>query len=211
MKTIASAGGNSNKLIVSLNSFKGKRTVDIRKFYLDKKTKEFLPTRKGITLTSESYNILKNSFKDFDEEITNWLEPNETATEVEKDLKSHSDSANRARFQKRSHSREYENWKSPVFFRAESRGGMDTIIYNDSHSFISSLKNSFDEIQRLDSSETLGVKEIKEFMDILLLSFSRAKNLYDNSPVISPDILFQDLVFNWGQLLSNYSKNGVDE
>jgi hypothetical protein len=211
MKTIASAGGNRNKLVVSLNSYKGRKTVDIRKFYLDKKTKEFLPTRKGITLTSESYNVLKNSFKDFDDEITNWLEPNETASEVEKDLKAHSDSANKARLQKRKHSREYDNWKSPVFFRSESRGGMDTIIYNDNHSFISSFKNSIDGLLKRDSIDTAGAKNFKDLMDFLLLSFSRAKNLYDNSPVISPDILFQDLIFNWGQILSNYSKNEADK
>jgi len=46
------AKGNSQKIIVATNEYKGKEYVDVRLHYAGEDG-EFYPTKKGITLTSE--------------------------------------------------------------------------------------------------------------------------------------------------------------
>ena len=38
---------------VQISEFEGKKYLDIRKFYLDKETDEYKPTRKGISLNTD--------------------------------------------------------------------------------------------------------------------------------------------------------------
>ena len=47
-------GTKKNPLLITLKEFKGRKFVDIRKFYQDKNEEEekLLPTKKGITLNS---------------------------------------------------------------------------------------------------------------------------------------------------------------
>ena len=54
------------------------------------------------------------------------------------------------------------------------------------------------------------LKKIQELFDIILISFSRAHHLFDNAPVINPQTLIDNLMFNWGAILKEYIKENHD-
>ena len=73
-------GTKKNPLLISLKEYKGRKFVDIRKFYQDKNEKEekLLPTRKGITLNSlqleqfiEVINTESNNISNFFQQSNN--------------------------------------------------------------------------------------------------------------------------------------------
>ena len=212
MKIIASAGGNRNKLIIRLGTYEEVNVLDIRKYYYNKKSNEFSPTRKGITLTKDTYGVVSKTINEYSDEISDWLSPNETATDVRQDLDQHEASAIRARYESVDHSREFRKWKSPVFFESESEGATDKVVYNMDHPFPQKLKSLIEALEKEDDnvSRQRLCAQLRDAVDCLLLSFSRARNLYDNSPVISPNIIFDDLTFNWGQFLHNYFKDDLN-
>jgi len=65
-------GSKNSPLIIELKEFEGRRLFDIRKYFIDKKTSDLLPTRKGISLNSfqlkqfvETINTKSNEINDF--------------------------------------------------------------------------------------------------------------------------------------------------
>ena len=73
-------GTKKNPLLITLKEYKGRKFVDIRKFYQDKNEKEekLLPTRKGITLNSlqleqfiEVINTESNNISNFFQQSNN--------------------------------------------------------------------------------------------------------------------------------------------
>ena len=73
-------GTKKNPLLISLKEYKGRKFVDIRKFYQDKNEKEekLLPTRKGVTLNSlqleqfiEVINTESNNISNFFQQSNN--------------------------------------------------------------------------------------------------------------------------------------------
>ena len=73
-------GTKKNPLLISLKEYKGRKFVDIRKFYQDKNEKEekLLPTKKGVTLNSlqleqfiEVINTESNNISNFFQQSNN--------------------------------------------------------------------------------------------------------------------------------------------
>lgn len=210
MKTLISAGGKRNKIVLSLGTYEGVNTVDIRKYFWDKKAMEYLPTRKGITLTKESFSVVRNALIEFDDEISGWLSPSEkTSQAVLAEQNQHRESAARARYKINRYERHTVDWKSPEFFEAKSEGSIDKIYYNKSNEFVQQIGSLFDLLEN--ETDRTGIKslttKLRNMIDLILIGFWRARNFYDNSPVISSDILFDDLQFNWGQILHNHAKS----
>ena len=54
---VASVGSRMNSLVFRLGQYEGTKTLDIRKYFYSKKEKEFLPTRKGISLSGKTYKL----------------------------------------------------------------------------------------------------------------------------------------------------------
>jgi hypothetical protein len=49
---ISQIGSKNSPVIIELKEFEGRKLFDIRKYFVDKKTNELIPTRKGISLNS---------------------------------------------------------------------------------------------------------------------------------------------------------------
>jgi len=71
----------TDTLRVTVNSFKGKHGVDIRKFYQDNTSKKFLPTAKGIRLRASEWKALCSKFSKI-----NAAPADESKLEVEGDI-----------------------------------------------------------------------------------------------------------------------------
>ena len=59
---------NDNDIVLSfqVREWKGKVYIDIREFYVDKKTMDTLPGKKGISLNAEQYQRLKGIIDEID-------------------------------------------------------------------------------------------------------------------------------------------------
>jgi hypothetical protein len=71
-EVIASAGSKKNMLIFSLSEFENVKTFDIRKFYTDNEG-DLQPTRKGITLSGGSFEVLTKVPDEQSDKIRKWL------------------------------------------------------------------------------------------------------------------------------------------
>jgi hypothetical protein len=61
-KVISEFSKNTQETIrVSITEFKGYELIDVRAYYRDNETGELKPTRKGITLSVELYDKLKEA------------------------------------------------------------------------------------------------------------------------------------------------------
>ena len=70
---LAEIGDEKNPIVLSINKFKALRLFDIRRYYLDNKTKSIKPTPKGISIKEDEYyameqfiqknsSLIRNSF-----------------------------------------------------------------------------------------------------------------------------------------------------
>lgn len=49
------------KIIVSLRNYRGRQLVDVRTYYLREGSNEWLPTKKGVSISTEKYPDLKEA------------------------------------------------------------------------------------------------------------------------------------------------------
>jgi hypothetical protein len=193
---IASAGSKSNSLVIKKTEWEGQRMVDVRKYYYNKSKKEFSPTRKGISLTHDNFSFIKQALLEHEPEIQEWL-----CQDVSDAVMKNADGQAQARQKAKSSSRKIKlklsNWKSPEIFEFESEGGTVTLTYNESHRFHNSLRLALSSLSPEQSDK------VSHIIDSLLVSFGRAMHLCEDAPIISPDALLDNLIFNWGLILNN--------
>jgi hypothetical protein len=70
---IFSLGNEKSPLMCNLSLYEGKKYIDIRNWYIDKKTNEFKPTTKGITLSKSKYFTLMDELFEHAKEINDWF------------------------------------------------------------------------------------------------------------------------------------------
>jgi len=211
-KILASVGGKKNTLVVQLEEYKGVRTIDIRKYFYSNTAKDFIPTKKGITFTKKTYQVMKNLLDKHHSEIISWLDESGRVTEeVSFNQKNKERALLNERFSHKPIEQSVEEWKSPCFFESKAHGGIDKLVYNKSHSFFSMLEDLLQQAKALsdeDKSErNEKIDDLKRLIDVLLVTYVRAQGLFDDAPVIHPGILFETLEFNWGTYLNNALSN----
>ena len=197
---LAIAGSKKSPLILQLNEYEGTKTLDIRKYFVDKKG-DLKPTRKGISLGDKKYNIVKNILKENENRIKEWFEDDiETYERVNKHQELAIKTREDAKFDCQQYSIKSENWKSPIFFECAAKGGEDEIVINENHPFCLMLNEMLEKYNH----EIQG--EVKKIIFSILISFARAKNLFQDIGKINPEELFEIFEFNWGNFLYNYLK-----
>ena len=204
---IALVGSKKNALIFKLGEYQGKKIFDIRKYYYKTGERTPIPTKKGITLSSKTYKIVSNILKNNDKKIIDWLDggSSKTENEVKETHENQCKIREKLPYQNRKYRKADEFWKDQIFFDVKPEGGSDTLIYNSSHPFFIELKKLLIRISQDTSSDKNITTEMANYLfDVLFLSFSRAKLLFEDSPVSNPDTLFDTLLFNWGAILSEY-------
>ena len=113
-KIIATSGNQRNLLVFTLSKYEGMPTFDVRKHYTDQKTGEIKPTRKGITLTHKTFEVLRNVLDDEGDNISSWLEKDdEFLDEVRAELREREDAGNAVRYQANEYSVESSKWRRP--------------------------------------------------------------------------------------------------
>lgn len=207
---IASAGSKHNMLVFTLKEYKGVRIFDIRKHYVDKKTNDLLPTKKGITVTSNSFDILKEVIDEQHDNIKQWLSPiDDFVNEIKKQKELENKYVDIAKFKDRDYQVQESSWKSPEFFQVIAEGGIDRLVLNEKHPWIKTFIKIQKEIKKIDDVEEMQmlVNQLLRLLMNLLISFGRARHLCEGADGSYAEILIDSVMFNWGIFLGNYSSD----
>ena len=191
-------GNKKYPIVISLSEYKGSPLVDIRKYYFDKKSEEIKPSKKGIALQKNSFNLLAQTLIDSSPEIKKWFEEkNEySAKKATQTLQVRADAVEENRRQAQNFETDKEGWQAPNFFDVESLGGSDKIVYNTKHSM-------YELLNQLSQGDD---KSASDLINVILMSYKKAKDILDDGEEYSADELFKYLEFEWGLILSNYIK-----
>lgn len=191
-------GNEKYPIVISLSEYKGSPLIDIRKYYFDKKSEEIKPSKKGIALQRNNFNLLVQTLIDSLPEIKKWFEDkNEySAQKATQTLQVRAKAVEENRRQAQDFETHEEGWQAPNFFDVESLGGSDKIVYNTRHSMYELLSN----LPKSDNNTAT------DLVNVILMSYKKAKDILDDGEEYSADELFKYLEFEWGLILSNYIK-----
>ena len=188
-------GSPSNPVILTLIEFEGHRLLDIRKYFLEKTTKEPKPTRKGVSLNATVAKQVQDAINKNAEAIFRWLERGDDSalTEVEKAMLARTKAAEEEAAKPRRFKVKERDWKGPEFFSCESNGAEDLVYLNTKHPFLDGLKE--------------GNGPLSKEVMLLLAAYYRAKLRFSGDIEAHSDHFFQLLEAEWGMLLTNYCHN----
>lgn len=127
---IVVAGSKKQPFVVSYSEFNGRKLLDVRKYYLDKKTGETKPTRKGVSLNRLQFEVLHNVFKEKCEEIEDWFELEETERSAE------IQAVTNAKLSSPRATVEFTSWVGLEMFRYRRSGGAAVLQLNTRHPWV---------------------------------------------------------------------------
>ena len=76
-KVLIKVGSPNYPTVYSLGSYKGRKNLDIRKYYIEKNSNELAPTRKGISLNKDSFAALLSIIENQKNMINDWFNSEE--------------------------------------------------------------------------------------------------------------------------------------
>ena len=196
-------GSKTNPIVITLSRYKSSSIIDIRRYYQDKKSGEYLPTKKGIALQQKNYSALLDALRSSEKEINDWFNSGER-TALQKAAESLVERMEAQETQMRAAGlvvSEKDTWKSPNFFEVSSEGSVERLVYNERHPF---YKCYFSDDTAKDSSVDGEGKIPKRALDKLLASYHKAKVMLEGGGDQDPGILFSALEYEWGMILRNY-------
>jgi len=203
---IATHGGKKNLLVFSLGEYKGRRTFDIRKCYTDVKTGDVRPTKKGITLSQQTFAVLAEVILEHDSEIREWLKSTEGMTDLVRENQVKGEEyARAALFETPQYEVSAEDWKSSEFFRMRAKGGRDQLIMNRNHPFVKLLFDGNEDPAEQEIPASLEDMDSQVLTD-LLVAFGKARDLSESDSLDITDIILTTLTSNWGLFLERYMR-----
>lgn len=186
-------GSKSNPIIIALNEFEGQQLLDIRRYYLDKKTKELKPTKKGISLPFAAATQVLDVLQASRDKVFAWLQAapggyaEAAAAAMAARTAARDQEARSAKhFEVKSHST-----KETAFFSVSQHGASDVIRLNASHPVYNALT-------------TCNDTKAPEVLQRILAAYSRAKGLFADHIDADADTFFAIFEHEWGLILRNY-------
>jgi hypothetical protein len=191
-------GSPSNPVVMMLTEYEGHRLLDIRKYFVEKTTKDLKPTRKGVSLNANLAKQVQDVMNNNSEAIFAWLERGDDSalTEVERAMQARTQAAEEEALKPRPFRVKEREWKGAEFFACESNGAEDYVALNTKHPFF----------QHLQCSQRQTAATCPPIM-LLLASYYRAKLRFSGDIEADADQFFQLLEHEWGLLLKNYCQN----
>lgn len=184
---LAVVGPRRAPILVRLNEFNGRRTVDVRRYFSAEGKSDLLPTQKGVSLDRDGLALILAALNDNSERISDWL-----ASDTGRTLAANARSAERARSALRPHTSDTEPWKSPAFFHVGAEGAIDRLTLNSAHPF----SKVMDALSAKMDAPTAEL--VRALVAGVLISYYRSKMLFDGVAEMSPMDIFETLELNWG-------------
>ncbi len=112
-------GSKNSPIIIELKEYEGIKLFDLRKYYMDKKTEELLPTKKGISLNSFQLKQLIETINTKSDEINNFLfSENDEKLKIHTELKFSDLIGRKFKY-------EFENGKSSIILDKQKFGNVN--------------------------------------------------------------------------------------
>lgn len=197
-RVIGEDGPASKRLVVRLSHYEESQLLDIRYWYQDKKTSEYRPTGKGISLTRRNFQFLRDMIERKTERILDWLSisyvPEEVAAYDARQAEANADLDLATPPSRLSLVREP---RDAEFFHVSRNGGEAVVNLNEAHPFVAHLLAAVG-----DGDEV----EAKALLARLLLCHAQAELALADAPATHSTVLFDQLRFNWSGLLRRSSE-----
>jgi len=187
------AGSQKQPFVVSYNNYKGRRLLDVRKYYTVKKTGEVKPTQKGVALNKLQFEVLSNLLQEKSDEIENWfkVEDSEKSAEL-RALEISRLSTPKAKI-------EFESWAGLEMFKYLRNGKDSVLLLNSKHPWVKEFQSQFE-------TESNSTNPLNTLIVSLLDAFFRSVSLIDPKNENASEIL-ETLIGNW----SIFAKKGRQE
>lgn len=193
-ETLVEDGPSYKRLAVKLNEYEGHKLLDIRYWYLHKKSGEYRGTRKGIALKAPQYKLLTRALVENTESILAWLEEATVPEHVFAYTQRQQDAVEKLLSIGGQVSASTMPWpRDPRFFNVKHSGDLDHVVFNSESVFIQNLE------AQLEGAK--GEDAIWAIFGRLFSTFRQARVRLSDAPAIDPDALFDQLELEWARLL----------
>ena len=199
---LAVFGPRRAPIVVRLNEFNGRRTVDLRRYYSAEGKEDLLPTQKGVNLDREGLALILAALDENSERISEWLD-----SDAERTLAANARVAEHVQSALRPHMSDVEQWKSPTFFHVGAEGAIDHLTLNSAHAFNTAI------VALNSTLDAQSAALVKSLVAESCISYYRSKMLFDGVAEMSAKDMFETLELNWGIVLKHYAEeifNGVE-
>jgi len=182
---------------IQVKTFKGRKYLDIRKWYLDKKLNEVLPTKKGISLSEYQFEDIISIISKERDKISKWFKEKFTEEEVINSLIVQSEIRRKLSEDAKNFKARSEKLTENRIFKIEYEEGKTQLILNENHQLFKDI-----------NSKTT-TEDLKRIIHLLFVSFNQTFQLFDVEDKIKVSDLEDVLLHNWSIILKNYlKKNG---
>jgi len=189
-------GPENYPLKIEVKTCKGKKYIDFRKWFLDKKTSEILPTKKGIMLSEYQFRDVSDVLINQRKTIDGWFQ------EKIKDLDT-IDLLSEETSKIRKKSQEAKRYKTVLkkidnnnFFSLEYNNNEIQFVLNQDHELYKKIENL----------EKKTKDTVTKIIESLLISFTQTLEIFDPETKYKLEDLEDLLNYNWSKTLTNYLK-----
>jgi hypothetical protein len=183
---------------IQIKKFNGRKYLDIRKWYLDRKTNEILPTKKGISLSEYQFEDVISIISEEKNKISSWFREKITEEEVVNALAVYSEIRRKLSEEAKTFQANSQKLTENKFFKIEYREEKTLLILNENHELYKEMNKKKNTIENL-----------KKIINLLFISFDQTFQLFDSDEKIKVADLEESLMHNWSIILKNYiKKNG---
>jgi hypothetical protein len=188
----------SNITKLSFSVFKGRKLLDIRKWFQSKDTGDLEPSKKGISLNKDTFVNLYKLLEDKDKSIINWFETSDYQPEKKmmEELIKKSEKIRQEQLKKKEFTIKSGKLNDRSFFKIEANGDKREVFLNENHPFI---------------KENIKNKEVISIISTLALTFQLTLDNYDSSEKISIPDLNDYILEEWGLVLKQYNKKASND
>jgi hypothetical protein len=200
---IARFGPTASPIIVSLSNYQGRKLIDIRKYYVEKSSKELKPTQKGISLSAEQLSSVLMVLARNQNKIGDWL-----ALPVKDDKQNKSPAMAKLHedFTLASLRVDQRYLTDRSLYRRDAQGGSDALTLNEGHPFIRSALNAVSALSGNDDDQQDKAKSaMLDILGALFFSLERAVELSVNAGGAKDAGFWETTRFTWQLLMSAYS------
>ena len=179
---------------IQIKTFKGRKYLDIRKWYLDRKTNEVLPTKKGISLSEYQFEDVISLLSKDKKKISDWFQEKIDENKVVDSLVKQSEVRRKIAEEVREFKTTSKKLSENKFFKIEYENGNKQLIINENHQLYK------------DINKEKSVNKIKKIFELLFISFDQTIQLFDSEENIKVADFEDMLIHNWSIILKNYLK-----
>ena len=179
---------------IQIKTFKGRKYLDIRKWYLDRKTNEVLPTKKGISLSEYQFEDVISLLSKDKKKISDWFQEKIDENKVVDSLVKQSEVRRKIAEEVREFKTTSKKLSENKFFKIEYENGNKQLIINENHQLYK------------DINKEKSVDKIKKIFELLFISFDQTIQLFDSEENIKVADFEDMLIHNWSIILKNYLK-----